>query len=118
MQHTNYGNFGGVKIPRDVGSESQGSPNVHVKILRQNANACLQLPTSSGGAVAVKAARELRNAAKLANIAFNRAGMPVLRCAQTLALPPGGINAVPLGRCRGEGILVFRMEEKLSLIHI
>ena len=46
MQHTDYDNFGGVKIPRDVGSESQGSPNVHVKILRQNANACLQLPTS------------------------------------------------------------------------
>ena len=54
--------FGDVKIPRDVESKSQGSPNVHVKILRQDANACLQLRTSSGGAVAVKAARERSDA--------------------------------------------------------
>ena len=57
----------------------------------------------SGGQVAVNAARKLRKAAKLGNNVFLRAGMPVPTYAETLPLLPGGINAVPQGRCRGEG---------------
>ena len=57
--------------------------------------------------MAVKPALELHNTA------IKRTDIPVLRYAQTLAVPPGRINAVPLDRCRGEGILVFSMEERV-----
>ena len=46
MQHTDYDNFGGVKRPRGVGSKIQRLATVHVRILKQDPNAWLQLPTS------------------------------------------------------------------------
>ena len=56
----------------------------------------------SGGDVAVKAARKLRKDGKVADNAFLRAGMSVPTYGDTLRLPPGGVDAVTMGLCRGE----------------
>ena len=56
----------------------------------------------SGGEAAVKAVRKLRKIGKAANNAYLRAGMAVPTYGDTLRLPPGGVNAVTPGLCRGE----------------